>query len=98
MNDQRLAHFPLGHTVTLAELDADPYAVYARLRPTEPLSWLPATGMYYALTHDLVQRLLLDDQNFVVGWDTSTVYDTFGTHMMSCEGRDARRQKRPPGW
>lgn len=95
MNDPRLSQFPLGCAVSLGELDSDPYAVYARLRPTEPLSWLPATGMYYALTHDLVQRLLLDDQNFVVGWGTSTVYDTFGTHMMSCEGRDARRQKRP---
>jgi cytochrome P450 len=95
MNDPRLSQFPLGCAVSLGELDSDPYAVYARLRPTEPLSWLPATGMYYALTHDLVHRLLLDDVNFVVGWETSTVYDTFGTHMMSCEGRQARRQKRP---
>jgi cytochrome P450 len=95
MQDQRLSQFPLGCAVSLAELDADPYAVYARLRPTEPMSWLPATGMYYALTHDLVQRLLLDDVNFVVGWETSTVYDTFGIHMMSCEGAEARRLKRP---
>lgn len=95
MQDPRLSQFPLGCAVSLDELDDDPYAVYARLRPGEPLSWLPATGMYYALTHDLVQRLLLDDVNFVVGWDTSTVYDTFGVHMMSCEGAEARRLKRP---
>ncbi len=95
MHDPRLSQFPLGCAVTLAELDEDPYAVYARLRPAEPLTWLPATGMYYALTHDLVQRLLLDDVNFVVGWETSTVFDTFGVHMMSCEGTEARRQKRP---
>ena len=95
MNDPRVSQFPLGCAVSLGELDADPYAVYARLRPTEPLSWLPATGMYYALTHELVHKLLLDDVNFVVGWETSTVFDTFGKHMMSCEGADARRQKRP---
>ena len=51
--------------------------------------------MFYILTHELVQQLLLDDEVFVVGWETSTVFDTFGLHMMSCEGHKARRQKRP---
>jgi cytochrome P450 len=95
MSGKREASFPLGTNVTADQLEQDPYAVYARLRPREPISWLPVTGMYYALTHELVQQLLLDDINFVVGWETSTVYDTFGLHMMSCEGIAARRQKRP---
>jgi hypothetical protein len=32
----------VGQTVTLDELERDPYPIYARLRDEEPVSWVPA--------------------------------------------------------
>jgi cytochrome P450 len=89
----RAARFPLGAAVTFDELDRDPYGVYARLRPTEPISWLPALGMYYVLSHGLYRQVMLDDRAFTVGFPGSTVFETMGAHMMSVDGPEARRFK-----
>jgi hypothetical protein len=36
------ARSPWGAAITLADLDHDPHPWLARLRDTEPVSWLPA--------------------------------------------------------
>src|SRR6202008_3941546 len=45
--------FPLGAAVTLAQLDADPHPVLARLRDAEPVSWLPCLDGWLVSRHDL---------------------------------------------
>ncbi len=85
--------FPLGAAVAHADLETDPYAVYARLRDTEPVSWLPIHQMYYVTRHDLCCNILCNDKIFTVGFEHSTVLDIFGPHMMSVDGPDARRYK-----
>ncbi len=94
MNDVQLRQrFPIGAAVTHAELEADPYPVYARLRAAEPVSWVPAHAMYFVTRYDLCRDMLVDDETFAVGFERSTVRDILGPHMMSTEGIEARRYK-----
>lgn len=85
--------FPIGASVTHAEFEDDPYPVYRRLREREPVSWVPVHDMYFVTRYDLCQSILMDDERFVVGFPHSTVYDILGPHMMSTEGKEARRYK-----
>ncbi|MEZ5924770.1 MAG: cytochrome P450 [Hyphomicrobiaceae bacterium] len=91
--DARIRRFPIGASLTHAELEADPYPLYRRLRETEPVSWVPAHGMVFVTRYDLCRDVLLDDTTFVVGFERSTVHDILGLHMMSTEGAEARRYK-----
>jgi hypothetical protein len=42
----RTADFPIGAAATLEELDVDPHPLLARLRESEPVSWLPALSCW----------------------------------------------------
>ena len=85
--------YPIGATVSSEELSRDPYPIYARLREAEPISWLPALGMWYVTRYEDVQRILLDTEHFVTGTEDSLIYDTFGSHMLTVEGADHDRYK-----
>lgn len=77
--------FPLGSAITAAALAHDPYDIYRRLREREPISWVRELNMYYVVSYDLVDRILKDPQRFTVGTEHSTLFDTFGTHMLTVE-------------
>src|SRR5215469_270525 len=81
-----LAEFPIGASVTLEQLARDPYPVYARMQADEPISWVPALGMYYVVRYDDVLAILRDSTRFAVGTAHSTLFDTFGTHMLTVDG------------
>ena len=87
--------FPVGSKVTSSDLECDPYAVYKRLRDSEPVSYVQMNNMYYVTRHDLCIQILMDAENFTVGFEKSTVHDIFGDHMMSVDGEKARRYKKP---
>jgi cytochrome P450 len=88
MPQEKGARFPIGATITLAELSDNPYPLYARLREVEPISWLPALGMYYVTRYEDVRALLLDPEHFTTASEHSTIFDTFGAHMLTVEGKD----------
>lgn len=77
--------FPIGAAVTAEALARDPYPIYRRMRESEPISWVPALRMYYVVRYDLVARILEQPELFVVGTDQSTLFDTFGVHMLTVE-------------
>ena len=85
--------FPIGAEVTLDELSTDPYPVYARLRDSEPVSFVPALNMYFVTRHDDVRAVMQDDKHFVVGTEKSVIHDIFGRHMMTVEGDAHERYK-----
>jgi cytochrome P450 len=89
----RRARFPLGHEVTLEELDRDPYPVFARLRRHEPISWLPALKMWYVVGYDNVREALLDCARLTTASAQSTIYGTFGEHVLTSEGATHHRYK-----
>ena len=45
----------VGESITLEELERDPYPAYARLRDEEPVSWVPAVGLWLVTRHDDVR-------------------------------------------
>ena len=78
--------FPLGHEITLEELDRDPYPAFARLRLREPISWLPALDMWYVVGYENVRDALLDSARLTTASPQSTIYDTFGEQVLTSEG------------
>jgi cytochrome P450 len=93
--EQKSKQFPLGARIGLEELSADPYVAYSRLRSAEPLSWLPALNMWYVTRYADVRRILLDPELFTTHWPGSTIQDTFGVHMLTSEGAQHDRYRRP---
>ena len=80
--------------IDLAELERDPYPIYARLREKKPVCWVPELSMYFVTRYADVVAIMQDDKRFVVGTERSTVFDTFGEHMMTVEGERHDRYKR----
>ena len=87
-------HFPLGHDVTLEELERDPYPVFARLREQEPISWIAALNMWYVVGYEDVRSALLDSSRLTTASAQSTIFDTFGAHMLTTEGELHDRYRR----
>src|SRR5262245_13355897 len=58
--------FPVGAAATIDELDRDPHPLLARLRASEPVSWLPALDGWLVTRHDLVLAVLRDAAAFTV--------------------------------
>jgi cytochrome P450 len=80
------ARFPIGHEITLAELDCNPYPAFARLREREPISWIPALNMWYIVGYEDVRTALLDTTRMTTGSAQSTIFDTFGAQVLTTEG------------
>jgi cytochrome P450 len=78
--------FPLGHEISLEELDRDPYPVFARLREREPVSWVPALGMWFVVRYQDVREALFDSNRLTTASAQSTIFDTFGAQMLTTEG------------
>jgi cytochrome P450 len=85
--------FPLGHAITLAELDRDPYPVFARLREREPISWVPALNMWYVVRYEDVRAALFDTTRLTTASAQSTIFDTFGAQILTTEGATHERYR-----
>jgi cytochrome P450 len=85
--------------VAIAELEADPYPVYARLRRTEPLSWVPEAGQWLVTGWHDVHRVLTDGERFTTEQPGSPMLGLCGgTPLLMREGashRDVREAIRP---
>lgn len=88
------AAYPLGSAITLAELEADPYPVYARLQALEPISWVDALSMWYVTRYEDVRAITLDHARFTTACERSLILDTFGPQMLSAEGAEHDRYRR----
>lgn len=91
----RTDSFPRGARITLDQLENDPYPVYADLRAHEPISWIPALGMYYATSEALVRRILLDDINFTTSSADSLIHKAFGDNVLTVDGALHQTYRRP---
>jgi cytochrome P450 len=72
----------VGETITLEELERDPYPIYARLRDEEPVSWVPAVQLWLVTRHDDVRAVDLDPGSFTAATDPSTLNRTMGVSML----------------
>jgi cytochrome P450 len=84
----------IGETITLEDLERDPYPSYARLRDEEPVSWVPAVGLWLVTRFDDVRQVDLDPATFSGATDPSTLNRTMGVNMLGMEGPDQERIRR----
>jgi cytochrome P450 len=87
--------FPLGAGVTLAELDHNPHPILARLRETEPASWLPALDGWLITRHDLALQVMRDHETFTVDDPRFSTAQVIGPSMLSLDGPEHARHRAP---
>src|ERR1700729_2420598 len=88
-------HFPIGPAVTLAELDRDPHPVNARLRETEPVSWLPCLNGWLITRHDLALEAMRDAATFTVDDPRFSTAQVIGPSMLSLDGAEHTAHRAP---
>ncbi len=91
----REAAFPLGAAVTLEELDEDPHPILARLRASEPVSWLPALGGWMVSRYDLALQVMRDPSTYTVDDPRFSTARVIGPSMLSLDGAEHRRHREP---
>ena len=87
--------FPLGAAITLADLDHDPHPWLARLRDTEPVSWLPALHGWLITRHDLAVAVMRDSAAFTVDDPRFSTARVVGPSMLSLDGAAHGRHRAP---
>jgi cytochrome P450 len=83
-----------GESITLAELERDPYPIYARLRREEPVAWVPAVQLWLVTRFDDVRHVDMNPGVFTAETVPSTLNRTIGHNMLGSEGADQRRIRR----
>jgi cytochrome P450 len=76
----------IGGSVTLEELERDPYPIYARLRDEEPVAWVESVGLWLVTRWDDVQTVDKDSAAFTGETEPSTLNRTFGKNLLGSEG------------
>jgi cytochrome P450 len=87
--------FPLGAAITLADLDHDPHPWLARLRDSEPVSWLPALHGWLVTRHDLAIAVMRDSAAFTVDDPRFSTARVVGPSMLSLDGAAHGRHRTP---
>lgn len=91
----RSSRFPLGATVTRDALEADLHGVLARLRETEPVSWIPALRGWMVTRRDLAIDVLRDPDRFTVDDPRFSTAQVLGPSMLSLDGDEHTRHREP---
>ena len=89
------SRFPVGEAITLADLDRDPHPWLARLRDTEPVSWLPALNGWLVTRHDLTVIVMRDSAAFTVDDPRFSTARVVGPSMLSLDGAEHGRHRAP---
>ncbi|MEP6476128.1 MAG: cytochrome P450 [Actinomycetota bacterium] len=84
----------IGRTITIEDLERDPYPIYERLRDEEPVSWVPAVGLWLVTRFDDVRGVDLDPETFTAATEPSTLNRTMGVNMLGMEGPEQERIRR----
>ena len=66
-------------SVTVEDLEADPYPIYARLRRDAPVCYVPAVGLWFVTRYDDVEFAASRPDKFTAELDDSPVDRTFGS-------------------
>ena len=81
--------------VTLAELQADPHAVLARLRAAGPVGWVPVLGSWLVTGYDLAVEVMRDARAFTVDDPRFSTARVVGPSMLSLDGAQHARHRAP---
>jgi cytochrome P450 len=81
----------VGETITLEELETDPYPAYKRLRDEEPVSWVPAVQLWLVTRWDDVDHVARSPEVFTAATEPSLLNDVLGRCMLGTEGPEHER-------
>jgi cytochrome P450 len=87
--------FPIGCGATLGELEENPHPLLARLRTTEPVSWLAVLDGWLVTRYDLAVRVMRDPITFTVDNPRFSTSRVIGPSMLSLDGADHARHREP---
>ena len=93
----RAGQYPRGSALTLAELREDPHPALARLRETEPVSWVPVLNGWLVTRWDLAAAVMRDSAAFTVDDPRFSTARIVGPSMLSLDGPGHDRHRRPFG-
>src|ERR1700740_2919112 len=91
----RAEAFPLGASLTIEALDADPHPLLARLRAHEPVSWIPAVEGWYVTRRDLALEVVRDPDTYTVDDPRFSTGQVVGRSMLTVEGDEPARHRAP---
>ena len=92
---ERERTFPVGATVLLDRLDDDPHPVLAKLRASEPVSWLPALNGWLVTRYDDAVAVMRDPDRFTVADPRFSTGQVLGPSMLSLDGTEHARHRAP---
>jgi cytochrome P450 len=83
----------IGTSITLAQLEADPYPALARLRADEPVTYVPDMDMWLVTRWDDVEMVHVRTDLFTSATEPSWLNSVLGVNMLGSDGGDHRRLK-----
>src|SRR3954471_2856133 len=87
--------FPIGAAATVEELEGDVHGLLARLRESEPVSWLPALDGWLVTRRDLALAVMRDTETFTVDDPRFSTRRVVGPSMLTLDGADHERHRAP---
>lgn len=91
----RLTQFPIGASLTLADLENDVHPILHRLRAAEPASWLPVLNAWLVTRHDLAVEVMRKATLFTVDHPGFSTAQVVGPSMLSLDGSEHLRHRTP---
>src|SRR4051812_6751575 len=91
----RVERFPVGASVDLGSLDDDAHRVLARLRATEPVSWVPPLGGWLVTGYDDAVAVMRDSATFTVDDPRFSTARVVGRSMLSVDGLEHTAHRSP---
>ncbi len=91
----KTGEFPVGATVTIGELEANPHPLLARLRQHEPVSWIPAFDGWMVTRRDECVDVMRDPETFTVDDPRFSTAQVIGPSMLSLDGIEHQRHRGP---
>jgi cytochrome P450 len=76
----------LGKSITVEDLESDPYPVYKRLRSEAPVCEVESVGLWLVTRWDDVEEIDVNPDVYTGETDPSTLNRTFGKNMLGSEG------------
>ncbi len=86
---------PVDEAVDLEMLDRDPYAAFDRLRAAGPVVWAERLRAWLVTSYPMTRLILGTPEAFTVRSEDNILEYTIDTMMLSVDGSDHRRLRRP---
>lgn len=88
-------NFPLGASITLADLENEVHTVLHRLRSAEPISWLPVINAWVVTRRDDTIKVMRDAKTYTVDHPGFSTGQVVGPSMLSLDGVHHQRHRSP---